>query len=601
MIEEARLKKEEEERLAIEELNRLAEEETKLQPWKRQYEEKLSNSLSAMNEDEEWNRYSFCEDRYINVRREKDLNGFVYEFKERCDLTFIANFKLIEKNLQEEMFLFDHSQLHYLNLTRLLIEAKATRDLKKLEYSYHYLQVLQDLEKKKIEALTIYFVENFEYCKKVITEELYRKNKEREEEVELNVEYADEKNDIKMGFWINSSDGKFRETYTKFKNLNIQLLGIPKAIVMEENIIRFFWTSNDIREWQRKEYCPYISISGVYYVDKILHPKKSLQVRKWEMRETIGNKYINKDPMASTIRFNYQIELPKNVYVKDLTSVVIGKYCEETGKWLLDGIEHPEFDNEKKLVTFHVNELAIYSILLERSIFFPYKSWYLRCVNKTTAVLDLVTPRLTFVFEIGITLSKTNKINSEPLYVGYVKLINNAEPEFSHLVDKEFRYDEMILELRNCGILLTPDEEDLSRQGVKLKKYDSSDRALNDIIMACRQYAIRSHDLNLHISEDIVLAKFKPNLEYDFKFFDDEEKDWFEVGWYFNKATMGNTFKEEGEIKFQPTTATTRPHFHLLVKDMNQDDIYDVISEVNSPFLVNLKNFLTILNITNIP
>jgi hypothetical protein len=41
--------------------------------------------------------------------------------------------------------------------------------------------------------------------------------------------------------------------------------------------------------------------------------------------------------------------------------------------------------------------------------------------------------------------------------------------------------------------------------------------------MACRYYSIRTHPLNLKINDKIVLAKFKPNPEYDKDFFDDEE------------------------------------------------------------------------------
>jgi len=43
------------------------------------------------------------------------------------------------------------------------------------------------------------------------------------------------------------------------------------------------------------------------------------------------------------------------------------------------------------------------------------------------------------------------------------------------------------------------------------------------MIMACRYYSIRTHPQNLQISSDIVLAKFKPNPEFDKEFLDDEE------------------------------------------------------------------------------
>jgi len=155
VIEEARLKKLEDEHAANEELHRLAFEENNLQPWKRNYEESLISSLKSMVEDEEWNKYAFCENRYINIRKEKDLNGFIYEFKERCDLNFIANFKLIEKSIQEEMFQFDHSQMHYYNLNRYLLEGKATKDLKILSYAYNYLTTLTKLKKKKLKNVMV--------------------------------------------------------------------------------------------------------------------------------------------------------------------------------------------------------------------------------------------------------------------------------------------------------------------------------------------------------------------------------------------------------------------------------------------------------------
>lgn len=41
--------------------------------------------------------------------------------------------------------------------------------------------------------------------------------------------------------------------------------------------------------------------------------------------------------------------------------------------------------------------------------------------------------------------------------------------------------------------------------------------------MAVRAYAIKSNKFNLDIGDECVLAKFKPNLEYDLYFFDDEE------------------------------------------------------------------------------
>lgn len=85
MLEEARLKKLEDERLAKEEFERLIIEESKLEVSKRNFEESLNLCMKRKIEDEDWKRYSSCDEGYINVRKEKDLNGFIYDFKERCD------------------------------------------------------------------------------------------------------------------------------------------------------------------------------------------------------------------------------------------------------------------------------------------------------------------------------------------------------------------------------------------------------------------------------------------------------------------------------------------------------------------------------------
>ncbi len=118
--------------------------------------------------------------------------------------------------------------------------------------------------------------------------------------------------------------------------------------------------------------------------------------RGWEIREMIGNKYKyamleNKDTSFtnSNIKIQFKVELAQNVYIKDLDSVIIGRYEEENGKWSMHNIDMPDFSKEKKIVTFYCNELANFSILLERKIFFPYKNWYLRCTDEKTAVLDL--------------------------------------------------------------------------------------------------------------------------------------------------------------------------------------------------------------------
>jgi hypothetical protein len=101
----------------------------------------------------------------------------------------------------------------------------------------------------------------------------------------------------------------------------------------------------------------------------------------------------NKDTsfMNQNIKIQFKIELGQNTFLKDLDSVIIGRYEEESGKWSMHNIDMPDFSQlkEKRIVTFYCNELANFGILLERKTFFPFKSWYLRCTDEKTAVLDL--------------------------------------------------------------------------------------------------------------------------------------------------------------------------------------------------------------------
>ena len=47
--------------------------------------------------------------------------------------------------------------------------------------------------------------------------------------------------------------------------------------------------------------------------------------------------------------------------------------------------------------------------------------------------------------------------------------MDKNEQEFAHIVNKEMPFEEMILELKNCGILLSPWKEDIEAVGLKEK------------------------------------------------------------------------------------------------------------------------------------
>ena len=48
------------------------------------------SSFDKYNETLDWIKYSNCNDGYINVRKEKELTGFIYEFKERSESVYLS-------------------------------------------------------------------------------------------------------------------------------------------------------------------------------------------------------------------------------------------------------------------------------------------------------------------------------------------------------------------------------------------------------------------------------------------------------------------------------------------------------------------------------
>ena len=525
------------------------------------------------------------------------------------------------------MSVFDYSQLHYHNLERLLLQGKAEINMELVSYSFRYLNLLNNIEKLKIESLTRYFIENFESLKKIRNEELGKGSSEdKEEKPETYWELTSKNNKIKLAFWANNLvQNTFRTVSTRFVSLPIFVREFHKNFVVNNTIVRFFWCDYDIREYldvpnKNEKYTPYMSISGTFFLEELKYPSKSLEKGTWRIRDMIGEEYKKGEGIdgsfTKNVKMRYKITLPKNIYMKDVNEVLVGLFNLENGKWQLEAQDIVLKDEEKekdkvkyvdKVVEFTTTELGIFSILLERKINFPYKSWNLRCIQNENkqliAILDLITPRTKFVFEIGISdpdLNMESSIRRDPVKA-YMKLIDNEEEEFNDISNIEMTYDEMILALKERGILIAPWDEDIESCNIKEKNSDTVERAIEDIVMVCRYYSIRSHDFNNLISTDLIAVKAKPNPEFDKYFFDDEEKDWIDFCWYPNKASIGKfEIEKESEIVFHPNIETTRPYLHLVIKDQNEE-IYNIVSEddLSAAFLVNIRNVVRVLGLVN--
>ena len=263
-----------------------------------------------------------------------------------------------------------------------------------------------------------------------------------------------------------------------------------------------------------------------------------------------------------------------------------------------------------KVVEFTCSELGIFSVLLERKINFPYKSWNLRCIknpenNQLLAILNLETPRTKFVFELGIDdpdLNTESNVKHDPVKA-YVKLIDNEEEEFNHIANKKLTFDEMILAMKECGILLSPWKEDIEASGIKEKNQETINRAVDDIVMACRYYSIKSSKFNKLIENDKIVIQAETNPEFDKYFLDDEEKDWVNFLWYPNKASVGRYVIEGENLVFKKTIENNRPYLHQIIQDTQPKEVYEQIIEddFSSAFLVNIRNVIRVLDLVSIP
>ena len=103
-----------------------------------------------------------CESGYLNIRKEKEITAFLYEFEEKMETPIYINCNFIEKNIPEELVYFIYSLKYQKNLQKLYYESKATLDFKKQAYCLEYMNKLHNLVRKKVELMTVYFLENFD-------------------------------------------------------------------------------------------------------------------------------------------------------------------------------------------------------------------------------------------------------------------------------------------------------------------------------------------------------------------------------------------------------------------------------------------------------
>lgn len=92
--------------------------------------------------------------------------------------------------------------------------------------------------------------------------------------------------------------------------------------------------------------------------------------------------------------------------------------------------------------------------------------------------------------------------------------------------------------------------------------------------------------MNKQLTNDIITVKVKPNPENDNYFYDDEPKDWSEIGWYDNKVEFGTA----KEVKFKDDLLDDQ-----LLEDFTDDQLQKKIDFISDEYNKPRRNIIGLL------
>lgn len=410
------------------EQQRLSKEEKELKPQIEQRESQIQRFFQLGNQDKDWKLYSECDVGYINVRREKEVTAFIYEFEERMDAPFYINNNFIEKEVSEELIYFDHLMKHYKSITKLYYEAYSTMNRKTQDYCVEYLNKLKILNKRKIEYLTRYFLENFEKLSDMHRNpSKYNKGQNSVEKTTNNfsdmcIEWVSTNSKIqRIGFWCNNSATSREAVIANFKHIPCKIQYLPNQCVSNTSIIRFVYSELDDKDIIIPGYFPYLSINGLFKLDFIAYPSKAIKHKSWEIKELINDNYfltLNKDTFGQQIRMSVTINIDKKIYLKDMDmsegkSFIFGRYNEALGQWSFDPDAYVNIDRDQRTAVFKdYSDINTFTLLIDKKSLFPYKSWYLRTKQIQKECYDYEANRS----ELKTCYIARLDLDSKPLY-----------------------------------------------------------------------------------------------------------------------------------------------------------------------------------------
>lgn len=406
-----------------EDKERLEKEEKKIRPEKKKNEELVKKVFNEIYDENEWKCYSNCKRGYINIRKEREVTSFIYSFEERLNIPLYINCVFIEKNIPEELSYFINILNHQKSFQKLYIESIASREiLIPKDYSKNYMKKLLSLTNKKMEYLTIYFLENFEKLGDMHKNpSKYKLGQNSVEKTTNNfsdmcIEWVDSTSKVyRIGYWCNNIGTSREAVIGNFKYIPCKIQYLPNQCVSNTSIIRFVYSEIDEREYIQNDYFPYITINGIFKLTFLNYPQKTIAHKTWEMKEIIGDSesYIQslaKETFGQQIRMTVTISIDEKVFLSDLNEkkgLVFGRYNEDSQSWLIDEDNIVTLDKELRTAIFKdYSEINTFTLLLNKKHLYPYKSWYFRSVLSQKEILNI----------------KNNKKELKTLYVGKLDL-----------------------------------------------------------------------------------------------------------------------------------------------------------------------------------
>eukprot|EP00826_Nyctotherus_ovalis_P052259 TRINITY_DN6602_c0_g1_i23.p2 TRINITY_DN6602_c0_g1~~TRINITY_DN6602_c0_g1_i23.p2 ORF type:complete len:256 (+),score=25.65 TRINITY_DN6602_c0_g1_i23:101-868(+) len=190
------------------------------------------------------------------------------------------------------------------------------------------------------------------------------------------------------------------------------------------------------------------------------------------------------------------IKLPNYVFVGEEDTLKVALWDSKVNEWTTEGIEEVKLDAAKLHLEFRTTRLAPLAFVVDRCIDYPYTSWYMRCTAVDKALLDLVTKRKRFVFEVTS---------------GQVRLIDTSDPALAHVAEKAFEPGMLLYELLKCGINLMPDDKDEKVSGYKPKYKDAEERAIFELASSVNAFAFRSSVWNKSLTAGNARQNCRPS------------------------------------------------------------------------------------------